>query len=150
MSTKQHDPSSQASDEKKPRRKKTPTFQVELPVEVSEQQAKSLHTNFEAARQVYNAILSLGLQRLQRMRADPGWNQARASPRTWKAERKEAFAALREKHDFTDYALQEAAKRLRVGPPGRTHRSCRLPGVGYSRLSLVATDGTWTSQKGAV
>ncbi|HEX4207047.1 MAG TPA: transposase [Ktedonobacteraceae bacterium] len=115
MSTKQHDPSSQASDEKKPRRKKTPTFQVELPVEVSEQQAKSLHTNFEAARQVYNAILSLGLQRLQRMRADPGWNQARASPRTWKAERKEAFAALREKHDFTDYALQEAAKRLRVG-----------------------------------
>jgi len=115
MSTKQHDPPSQASDEKKPRRKKTPSFQVELPVEVNEQQVTSLHTNFEAARQLYNALLSLGLRRLQRMRADPGWNQARAIPRTQKAERKTAFAALREKYGFTENALQEAAKSLRVG-----------------------------------
>ncbi len=115
MSTKQHNLLSQASDEKKPRRKKTPTFQVELPVEVSEHQATSLQTNFEAARQLYNAILSLGLRRLQRMRADPGWNRARAIPRTRKAERKEAFATLRETHGFTDDAMQEAAKYLRVG-----------------------------------
>src|SRR5258708_5477131 len=49
------------------------------------------------------------------MRADVGWTQGRAIPRTQKAERKTAFAALREKYGFTDYALQEAAKSLRVG-----------------------------------
>jgi hypothetical protein len=115
MSTKQHNPPSQASDEKKPRRKKTPTFEVELPVEVNEQQAASLQTTFEVARQLYNAILSLGLRRLRHMRADPSWQQARAIPRTHKAERKAAFTALRETYGFTEYALQEAAKSLRVG-----------------------------------
>src|SRR5258708_389454 len=115
MSTKRRQPPSPASDESKSRRKKTPTFQVEMPLEVTQQQAKPLQAHFEAGRQFYNAALSLGLHRLRRMRADVGWNQARAIPRTQKAERKTAFAALREKYGFTDYALQEAAKSLRVG-----------------------------------
>jgi len=96
MSTKRRQPPSLASDESKSRRKKTPTFQVELPVEVMQQQAKPLQAHFEAGRQFYNAALSLGLHRLRRMRTDVGWNQVRAIPRTQKAERKTAFAALRE------------------------------------------------------
>ena len=97
------------------RRKATPTFQIELPVEVDQQQAGALHAHFEAARQLYNAILSLGELRLHRMRADPGWQRARELPQTQKAERKEAYATLRERHGFSDYALQEAVKTLRVG-----------------------------------
>jgi hypothetical protein len=84
--------------EKKTCPKATATFQVELPVEVDEQQARLLSAHFEAARHPYNAILSEGQRRLRRMRADPGWQAARAIPRSHKETRSQAYRALRAKH----------------------------------------------------
>ena len=50
--------------EKQPRtHKPTPTFLLELPLQVTSGQAKRLRAHLEAARQLYNAILSEG-QRL--------------------------------------------------------------------------------------
>src|SRR5215472_2127917 len=115
MSTNAQYQRKQATGEEKKRRKGTPTFQVELPVEVAQEQARALQTHFDAGRQLYNAILSLGQQRLKRMRADPAWQQARTIPQTHKAERAAAFAALRKQHGFSEYALQEVAKDLRTG-----------------------------------
>jgi len=45
--------------EKQPRtHKPTPTFLLELPLQVTSGQAKRLRAHLEAARQLYNAILS--------------------------------------------------------------------------------------------
>ena len=78
-----------------PEKKRTPTFLLELPLQVPSSQAKRLRAHLEAARQLYNAILSEGQRRLRRMRADPAWQSARAIARTQQLERKRAFAALR-------------------------------------------------------
>ena len=93
-------------------RKQTPTFLLEVPLSVTASQAKRLRAHLEAARQLYNAILSEGQRRLQRMRADPAWQTARAIPRTEMLERKRAFGELRQRHGFSEYALHDAVKGL--------------------------------------
>ena len=60
-----------ASDREKKTNTRTPTFLLELPVQVNTGQAARLRAHLEAGRQFYNAILSLGLKRLHAMRADP-------------------------------------------------------------------------------
>ena len=92
--------------------KQTPTFLLELPLQVTAGQAKRLRAHLEAARQFYNAVLSEGQRRLRHMRADPAWQAARAIPRTQKLERQRAFAALRQQYGFSEYALHDAAKGL--------------------------------------
>ena len=95
-----------------PAHQPTPTFLLELPLQVTAGQAKRLRAHLEAARQLYNAILSEGQRRLRRMRADPAWQAARAIPRTQKQERKRAFGALRRQYHFSEYALHDAVKGL--------------------------------------
>jgi hypothetical protein len=77
-------------------RRRTPTFLLELPLQVNESQAKRIRGHLEAGRQFYNAVLSEGNQRLRRMRADPAWQAARAIPRSHTLERQAAFSALHE------------------------------------------------------
>src|SRR5690242_11023130 len=89
-------------------RQQTPTFLLELPLQVTSGQAKRLRAHLEAARQLYNAILSEGQRRLRRMRADPAWQRARAIVRTQQLERKRAFATLRQQYGFSEYALHDA------------------------------------------
>src|SRR5215469_7493925 len=103
-----------ASDPKKEASKRTPTFLLELPLQVNAGQAARLRAHLEAGRQFYNAVLSVGLKRLRAMRSDPAWQAARAIPRTRKAQRQAAFAHLREQYGFSEYALHEAGKALRV------------------------------------
>ncbi len=93
---------------------KTPTFLLELPLQVEAGQARLLRAHLEAGRQFYNALLSEGQKRLRRMQADPAWQAARALPRTRPLERQAAFSALRTEYGFSDYALQDFAKDLRV------------------------------------
>ena len=97
-----------------PPRKKTPTFLLELPLVVQAGQAARVGGHLEVGRQFYNAVLSAGQERLRRMRADPAWQAARAIPRTQPQERRAAFAALRERYGFSEYAFHELAKALRV------------------------------------
>jgi hypothetical protein len=102
------------AEERKPSKPKTPTFLLELPLVAKAGQAARVGAHLEVGRQFYNAILSAGQQRLRRMRADPAWQAARAIPRTQKQERKTAFAALRERYGFSEYAFHELARKLRV------------------------------------
>src|SRR6266566_5591858 len=110
MSKKSQAPTEQGQATKK----RTPTFLLELPLQVNEGQAARLRAHLEAGRQFYNAVLSEGQKRLRRMRADPAWQQARAIPRAQKQERARAFSTLREQYGFSEYGLHEAAKQLRV------------------------------------
>jgi hypothetical protein len=92
------------------KRSKTPTFLLELPLAVAGGQARRLQGHFEAARCLYNTLLGEALARLNRMRADPAWQAARAIPRTQKRERAAAFSQLRQDYGFTEYALHDYAK----------------------------------------
>ncbi len=102
------------TEERKPSRTKTPTFQLELPLVADAGQVARLGAHLEVGRQFYNALLSAGQRRLRRMRADPAWQVARAIPRTQKQERRAAFSALRESYGFSEYAFHDLAKALRV------------------------------------
>ena len=102
--------------------KPTPTFLLELPLQVTPGQAKRLRAHLEAARQLYNAVLSEGQRRLRRMRADPGGPAASAIPRTKPKERQRAFGALRGQYGFSDYALHDAAKGLNCTQDPRPRR----------------------------
>jgi len=95
------------------KRSKTPTFLLELHLEVNAGQAKRLRAHLEAGRQFYNAILSEGQKRLRQMRADPAWQEARAIPRTEKQQRHAAFSHLRKQYEFSEYSLHEFAKEAR-------------------------------------
>jgi hypothetical protein len=97
-----------------PPEQKTPTFLLELPLEVQAGQAARLRAHLEVGRLFYNAVLSAGQFRLRRMRADPAWQAARAIPHTHRQERRAAFAALRERYGFSEYAFHALAKKLRV------------------------------------
>src|SRR5260370_10192762 len=90
--------------EKEPHRK-TPTFLLELPLQVDAGQAKGIRGHLEAGRAFYNALLSEGQRRLRQMRADPAWQAARAIPPTHKQERHAAFSALRQQDGLSEYAL---------------------------------------------
>jgi hypothetical protein len=95
-------------------KKQTPTFLLELPLMVTEGQAKRIRAHLEVGRQFYNALLSLGQNRLRQMCADPAWQEARAIPRNQKQERAAAFGALRARYGFSEYAFHELARERRV------------------------------------
>jgi transposase len=96
------------------KRSKTPTFLLELPLQVNPQQAKHLRAHFEAARCLYNALVGEAMKRLGQMRADPRWQQARHIPQIHKQERAARFCALREEYGFSEYALHAYATKART------------------------------------
>jgi len=53
--------------ESKPATQKTPTFLLELPLQVEAGQAKRIRGHLEAGRACYNAVLSEGQRRLRQM-----------------------------------------------------------------------------------
>jgi hypothetical protein len=79
------------------KRAKTPSFLLELPLQVDWSQESRLRAHLEAARCFYNALLSEANKRLRLMRNDPAWAAARSIPRSNKQERAQAFSALRKK-----------------------------------------------------
>lgn len=93
-------------------RQSSPSFVVEIPLQVTPGDARQLLATFEAAKRVYNAVLQSGLERVRAMRADPAWAAAKAMPRKSEDERKArslAYLAVRKAHGFTDSAFQALA-----------------------------------------
>ena len=87
------------------KRAKTPSFLMELPLQVDWSREKQLRAHLEVARCFYNSLLSEANKRLRCMRSDPAWAEARAVPRSKKQERAQAFSALRKKYRFSEYEL---------------------------------------------
>ena len=94
------------------KRTTTPSFIVELPLQVNAQQSKRLRAHFEAARCLYNALLGEAMKRLKQMRADPRWQETRNLPKS--KERTTLFTQLREEYGFGEYALHAFATRART------------------------------------
>src|SRR5215472_7145641 len=96
------------------KRAKTPSFLIELSLQVDWSQERHLRAHLEAARCLYNALLGEANKRLHQMRNDPAWQSARTIPHSNKQERAQAFSALRKKHHFSEYELHEYAKVART------------------------------------
>jgi transposase len=92
------------------KKSKTSTFLLELSLATDPGQAKRLRGHFEAARQLYNALLGEALKRMHCMRADSTWQAAHAISHTRKQERHAAFAQIRKEHGFSEYAMHAFAK----------------------------------------
>jgi hypothetical protein len=96
------------------KRAKTPTFLIELPLAADSVQTSHLRAHLEAGRCLYNALLGQAKRRLAKMRSDPAWQAACAVPRSRKQARSRAFSRLRQKYQFSEYALHDYAKGARV------------------------------------
>ena len=70
----------------------TPTFVIELPLCMNDQQNRFLEKAFEFGRMLYNATLGTALGRLQRMRETKEWREARDMPKG--RARTKAFTAV--------------------------------------------------------
>ena len=89
----------------------TPSYIVELPLRVNDQQNRFLEKAVEFGRTLYNATLGTALGRLQRMRETQEWRGARDMPKG-KA-RTKAFSAVHKAFGLTEFGLTIIANNHR-------------------------------------
>ena len=89
----------------------TPSYIVELPLRVNDQQNRFLEKAVEFGRTLYNATLGTALGRLQRMRETQEWRVARDMPKG-KA-RTKAFSAVHKAFGLTEFGLTIIANNHR-------------------------------------
>lgn len=89
----------------------TPTFVIELPLCVNDQQNRFFRQLFEFGRTLYNATLGSALGRLQRMRESLSWRQARSMPKG--KERSKHFSDLQKAYGLTENGLRSIANNHR-------------------------------------
>lgn len=106
-------------------KKSTPSFVVELPIDVSDPGAqRQLFALFVAGGRLANVMIQHGREVVSAMRTDPRWATARMMPRKTKeqqAARKAVYAALRKDHQFSEYDFHKvvAAHKNAAGFKGR-------------------------------
>ena len=86
----------------------TPTFVLELPLRVNDQQDRFLTQAFELGRTIYNATLDTAIGQLKRMRESKEWRETRSMPKG--KERSQKFAALQRTRGLTEHVLRTIAK----------------------------------------
>ena len=99
-------------------RTSTPSYIVELPLRVNDQQDRFLNKAFEFGRTLYNATLGTALGRLQSMRESKAWRNARNMPQG-KA-RSKAFATIQKSYGLSEFGLMTVATNHRKAS-GRNH-----------------------------
>jgi putative transposase len=90
----------------------TPTFVLELPLVVIKGDERIILARLEAGRRLYNATLHEALTRLSTMRSSLEWQSAQEQPKG-KA-RNDAFKAANEQYGFSEYALHDFVKPVRL------------------------------------
>jgi putative transposase len=115
----------------KQKRPLTPSFVLELPLQVSSKDRKTILARMEAGRQLYNACLGEAQRRVRLIRQSKAFQLACAIPRNeaHKAERTKTFRQAREAHQFSDYDLQHYAIGIRsswLGDHLHTHLTQKL------------------------
>ena len=92
--------------------KTTPSFVCELALVVSPAVEGVLLSRLEATRQMYNACLGEAMRRVKLIRQSKEYNKAR-SIQASNPERKILFKRVRERYEFSDYAIQSYGTRIR-------------------------------------
>jgi len=105
-----------ASGRSRKRRKGAATHVARLKLDATPSQSSLLVTDEEAADRAYNACLGEALARLECLRADPAFEQAKVMPSG--PQRTAAFWGVEQDHGFTEYALMSYASGLRSRKTG--------------------------------
>ncbi len=92
--------------------KTTPSFITSLALVVSPASERVLLSRLEAARQMYNAVLSEAMRRVNLIRQSKDFARAR-SLKPSNPERKVLFKRARERYDFSEYAIHSYSTHLR-------------------------------------
>jgi len=87
----------------------TNSFVTEIPLVVDSKQEKELLSRFQAGRQLYNALLSESVARLELVRKSLAYQRAKNTPRGNKKERNSAFAEARIDCRYSEYDLHSYA-----------------------------------------
>ena len=93
----------------------TPSFVCELPLVLVGADERRLLVRLDSARQVYNAVLGEGLQRLRRLRQSRDYQVAQAMPKRTKDEQKAraiAFRALDKQFGLRQYDLEPCGRQI--------------------------------------
>jgi hypothetical protein len=107
-----------ASGRSRKRPQGAPTHVAKLRLDPTPRQERVIVLRERACDRVYNACLDEALARLERLRANPAFEQAKAMPSG--PQRTAAFWKLEKDHGFTEYALMSYASGLRsltIGAP---------------------------------
>ncbi|MGK7943416.1 MAG: RNA-guided endonuclease TnpB family protein, partial [Microcystaceae cyanobacterium] len=87
----------------------TPSFVTELPLVVDSHSEKELLSRFQAGRQLYNALLSEAMTRMNLVRNSRAYQEAKKIPKTEQKKRQKAFKEARRADRYSDYDLQAYA-----------------------------------------
>ncbi|MEI6141206.1 MAG: hypothetical protein WCP85_18195, partial [Mariniphaga sp.] len=112
----------------KPKKVKTPSFILELPLKVSRRNEKIILSQLESARKLYNASLGEAKRRANLIRQSRIFDKARKIPRAPKDSlkpkdiknrklKKDLFSKAREAYDFNEYSLHKYIGELRHNLP---------------------------------
>jgi len=93
------------------KRERTTSFVCEIPLRVTRRQEKKLDVRFEAARQLYNALLGEAKRRLALFRQSIWYTKAKQTKD--EDERRAHFDAARTAYGFSSYALEAVADGMR-------------------------------------
>ncbi|WP_248277875.1 RNA-guided endonuclease TnpB family protein [Brasilonema sp. UFV-L1] len=93
---------------------RTSSFVCEIPLVATSKDIAILAVRLEAGRQLYNAVLSEGKNRLTLIRNSELYQQAKAITKTDKKSRSTAFQKAREAYRFSDYDLQAFANKTAI------------------------------------
>jgi putative transposase len=95
----------------------TPSFITELPLRTTSSDESTILVRLDTGRQLYNASLGEGLNRLDLIRQFKDFQEIQKLPKTIEGEpnkeRTEAFHQLNKKYKFTDYDIQHYAVGVR-------------------------------------
>jgi len=132
--------SNNTSKTKKTSKSKTPSFVCEVPLRITRRQEQILNARFEAGRQMYNALLAEAQKRLALVRQSVWYAKAKKS--TDKKERQAHFAAARQAHGFSAYALEAVADEMRrttwLGEHLDSHVAQKLAHRAFAAVQKVA------------
>jgi hypothetical protein len=92
-------------------RSQTASFVATLPLNTSSSDEKELEHRFNAAQNLYNAVLSEARKRLELVRNSVAYSEAKATPKKEKKLRSEGFKAARTAYRYSEYDLHEFATK---------------------------------------
>lgn len=93
---------------------KTSSFVMEMPLVTTSKDSGILAARLEAGRQLYNAVLSEGKNRLRLVRDSDLYQQAKLIDKNDKKGKSSAFQKAREAYRFSDYDLQSFANKTSI------------------------------------
>ncbi|WP_181362800.1 RNA-guided endonuclease TnpB family protein [Sulfoacidibacillus thermotolerans] len=112
----------------------------EFPLRVTRRQERTLEARFEAGRQMYNVLLGEARKRLSLVRQSIWYTKAKKSSN--KKERQAHFAAARQAHGFSAYALEAFADKIRrttwLGDHLDSHVAQKLADRAFDAVQKVA------------